>query len=106
MIALSNISVGVEFSGADPSFFPGFLSWQVSYAEKLREVLDLVRRKRDQLAVVRQRAWCNLHNKKARLLRFGLLDSAGETEEGKGCEDKQEAEQSYEGEQDIGEVGW
>ena len=103
MIALSNISVGVEFSGADPSFFPGFLSWQVSYAEKLREVLDLVRRKRQRLAVVRQRAWCNLHNKKVSGFYVGLL-LAGEAEEGRGGQEKQEAEQSYEGDQDVEEI--
>ena len=37
-------------------------------------------------------------------LHVGLL-SAGETEEGRGGQDQQEAEQSYEGEQDIDEVG-
>ena len=83
---------------------PSFLSCQVSYGEKLRKMLNLVRRKRVQLAVVRQRAWCNLHDQKVRGLHFGLL-VAGETEEGEGGQEKQEAEQSYEGEQDVGEVG-
>ena len=64
-----------------------------------------MRRKRGQLAIVRQRAWRNLHDKKVRGLHFGLL-AAGETEEGEGGQDKQEAEQSYEGEQDVSEVGW
>ena len=57
------------------------------------------------MAIVRQRAWRNLHHKKVRGLHFGLL-AAGETEEGEGGQEKQEAEQSCEGKQDVDEVGW
>ena len=44
-----------------------------------------------------------MHDKKLRRFHFGLL-TAGETEEGKGGEDEEEAEQSYEDEQDVDEV--
>ena len=99
----SNISVGIEFIRADPSFLSRFSSSQVRYGKKLREVLELVRRERHQLTIMRRWAWCHLHDKKLRRFHFGLL-TAGETEEGKGGEDEEEAEQSYEDEQDVDEV--
>ena len=46
-----------------------------------------------------------MHEKKVRGL-YNRLSAAQKTEEGRGGEDEEEAEQNCEGQQDVDQVGW